>query len=398
MMTIHMRTFGKLAISTVLLAIPSGSAMAQDATAVADRLKAALVEQGVDVSWTGVTGDASSLVLEGVSVKPTAEAEALPIGDVTLAGVTEEAGGYTVGTLTTTPFSKTEDGMTLDMSAFVIKGMTIPAAGETNPMAAIMLYDSAELASMSVKAGDKTAFSMNGLGFELNAPEGATAMDFTGSADSFTADLTLVEDPKSKAVIEALGYQTINGVFEMAGSWQPADGRLALSQYDMSVKDAGTLGISFDFGGYTLDFVKSMQETSKKMAEQPQGGDNSAAGLAMLGLMQQITVVSSAIRFEDDSLTGKVIDYIAAQQGAKPADIANQAKAIVPFLTGQLNNPELAAQITAAVTAYLDNPQNIEVAAAPPAPVPFALIMAGAMSNPIDLTKTLGVKVTANQP
>jgi hypothetical protein len=29
--------------------------------------------------------------------------------------------------------------------------------------------------------------------------------------------------------------------------------------------------------------------------------------------------------------------------------------------------------------------------------VPFALIMAGAMSNPADLTKTLGVSVKANE-
>jgi hypothetical protein len=81
----------------------------------------------------------------------------------------------------------------------------------------------------------------------------------------------------------------------------------------------------------------------------------------------------------------------------KPEDIANQAKAIVPFLTAQLNNPELSAEITAAVSKYLDDPQSIEVVAAPPAPVPFALIAAGAMSTPLDLPKTLGVSVIANE-
>jgi hypothetical protein len=53
----------------------------------------------------------------------------------------------------------------------------------------------------------------------------------------------------------------------------------------------------------------------------------------MLGLMQQLTVNAAAVRFDDDSLTGKVLNYMAGQQGAQPADIANQAKAIVPFLT-----------------------------------------------------------------
>ncbi len=79
----------------------------------------------------------------------------------------------------------------------------------------------------------------------------------------------------------------------MAGSWQPTDGRMALSQYDISVENAGTIGMTFDFGGYTPDFIKSMQEMQKQMAAQPDGADSSAQGMAMLGLMQQLTLHSA---------------------------------------------------------------------------------------------------------
>jgi hypothetical protein len=155
--------------------------------------------------------------------------------------------------------------------------------------------------------------------------------------------------------------------------------------------------MTFDLGGYTPDFIKAMQEMQKKMAEHPADADNSAQGLAMLGLMQQLTFHSASLRWDDDSLTGKAIDYIAKQQNMKPEDIRNQAKAIVPFLAGQLNNPELSAQITAAVTKYLDDPQSLEIAATPAAPVPFAQIAAAAMSDPLQLTRTLGVTVSANE-
>ena len=97
------------------------------------------------------------------------------------------------------------------------------------------------------------------------------------------------------------------------------------------------------------------------------------------------------------SLTGKVLEFIGKQQGMSASDIANQAKAIVPFLTGQLNHPELATQVSTAVNAYLDDPQNLEIAAEPAAPVPFAAIAAAGMGNPLELTKTLGVTVKANQ-
>lgn len=62
-MTIKRSTLQKLAFSTFLLTLPLNAALAQDA-AVADRLKAALAAQGVDISWTGVTGDNTSMTFD----------------------------------------------------------------------------------------------------------------------------------------------------------------------------------------------------------------------------------------------------------------------------------------------------------------------------------------------
>jgi hypothetical protein len=396
-MTFRRHVLHKLALSTFLLTIPLHAANAQDANAVAERFKKAMADQGMNFAWTGVSGDASSLVLEGVTFTPAGQTEAVTIGKVTLDGVTEQNGGYRIETISTEPYSMTQEGLTFDISAATFTSTTLPAPGANDPVAAMMMYEGLDIATISVKMADKPVFALDGLSFEITPPADGKALEFTGAAEKFTADLSLAEDPQAKAVIEALGYQTINGTFEMAGSWQPSDGRMGLTQYDITVEDAGTLGFTFDLGGYTPAFLKSLQELQKKMAEQPAGADNSAQGLAMLGLMQQLTFHTANIRFDDDSLTGKVLDYVAKQQNLKPADIANQAKAIVPFLTAQLNNPELSAEITAAVTKFLDDPQSIEVDATPEAPVPFAMIAAGAMSTPLDLPKTLGVSVTANE-
>lgn len=395
-MTIQRSTLKTLAFSTFLLTLPLNAAFAQD-TAVADRLKAALTAQGVDITWTGVSGDNSSMVLQGVSVKPAAEKEALPIGDIKLEGVTEANGGFDVATITTSAFEHSKDGVTLNLTPFVIHDANIPAEGATGPLGSMMMYKSAELENLTVKVADKTAFSMDGLAVQITPPADGKAMEFSATTEKFNADLTLVDDAKSKEAIEALGYQNISGNIEIGGTWQPSDGKMDLSKYDISVENAGTLGMTFGLGGYTIDFVKSMQEMQKKLAAQPEGADNSAQGMAMLGLLQQLSFNSASVRFDDDSLTGKVLEYVGKQQGMSGKDIANQAKAIVPFGMAQLNNPELTAEVTAAVSKYLDDPKSLEISAEPPAAVPFALIMAGAMSNPLDLPKTLGVHVKANE-
>lgn len=396
-MTIHRKTLGKLALSTFLFASVLGQANAQDAAAVAERLKAVLATNGMELTWTAVTGDASSMVLEGTTLGVPGEAQKVPLGNVTLTDIKDENGGLVIGGLSLPDYSYTDDGVTMDVNGVQMAGIRLPAEGSTDPVANLMMYDTADVANISFKLGDKTAFQMTDTHFEVTPPADGKAMEFSGAAEKFTADLSLIEDPQSKPVIEALGYSQLNGFFELEGSWNPSDGRMALSQYDITVENAGTYGMTFDLGGYTPEFIKQLQDMQKQIAAQPAGADSSAQGLAMLGLMQQLTFHSASLRWDDDSLTGKVLEFVGKSQGMSAADVANQAKAVVPFLLAQLNNPELTQQVTAAVTKYLDNPKSLEIVAEPAEPVPFALIMAGAMSpSPQDLAKTLGVTVEAN--
>jgi Clathrin, heavy-chain linker. len=388
---------GKLAASTFLVLVTGAGAQAQDAAAVAERFKAVLGEQGVEMTWASISGSSPSFALQGVKVTPTGETDALEIGEVTFEGVSEDNGDYVIEKMSTESFSKTEEGITVDISPLSFTGVRLPVDHAANPVGSMLFYSGAELDNITVKVGDKTAFSLQTLSAEVTPPADGKPMTFTGSAEKFTADLSLIEDAQTQNALKAMGYQTITGNFELAGTWQPTDGRMSLDQYDITVDDAGTFGMTFDIGGYTTNFVKSMQELQKQLATQPDDADNSAQGLAMLGLMQQLTFHGASLRWDDDSLAEKVIDYVAKLQNMKPDDIKNQAKAIVPFLTGQLNNPELSSQITSALSKFLDSPQSLEVAAKPSAAVPFAQIMAAGMSDPLQLTKTLGVTVTANQ-
>jgi hypothetical protein len=390
-------TFQKLALSTFLLAMPLHAAYAADTTAVAQRFKELLASQNMDIDWKEVNGDSSKMVFEGVTFGTPGEKERLSIGKLTFEGVNEENGGYKVDTITTEPYHFAEDKASVDISSLVLSGVVLPAPGSTDALGSMVMYDSAALASLEVKMADKPVFTMSNLSVEMTPPTDGNALEFTSSIEKFTADLSAIDDAQTKAVIDGMGYQSISGYVESAGSWHPSTGRLTLSQNDVSIENAGTIGVTFDLGGYTLAFLKSLQDLQKKMADQPEGADNSAQGLAMLGLMQQLTFEGASVRFDDDSLTGKVLEYVAKQQGVKPTDIANQAKAIVPFMTSQLNNPDLSGQITAAVSKFLEQPKSIEVKAAPSASVPFALIAAGAMANPLDLPKTLGVTVQANE-
>ncbi len=404
MMTHSHATLRKLAFAAILLAVPVGDALAQDITAVSGRLLELAAHQGLDLAWSNATGDASQIVLEGVILKPAGEADGMPIGNVTLSGVTEKDGGFLVDVASTAPFALSEQGVSITASPIVLKGLSLPAENDADPMASFMMYRNASMDSLSVEMSGKTAFALQNMTASMAPAEGGRPMAFSGGVARFTTDLSLIEDPKVKGYIDALGYGRLEGDIKVDGSWQPSDGRWQMSRYDIAIDDVGTLGMTVDLGGLTPEFLKAANETSATMAAAPEGTDKSAQEARLMGMLKDATFHGASLRFKDDSLTGRAINLVAMLQGARPEDVVNMAKAALPFAMMQVQMVELASAITPAVNAFLDKPGSIEIVAKPDRPVTFEQIGAVSVATPNDSAATanalwslLGVKVVANQ-
>lgn len=382
-----------LALSALLASTALSGAYAQVANEAAERLKVLMEQQGTTLSWDSVDVDGDDAVLVNVQVEAGGQKE--PLGDLSMNGISETDDGYRIDEILFDSLSFGEDDGAVAIQGVEMSGVLLPNDEKLDQFGGTIFYESAEVGSVTLTQDGNEIASMENLFTEMTEPVDGNAMEYSGSVETFSVDLSIVEDPQQAAIIKALGYEQLSGSLGFAGDWQPADGQFKLSQFDLAVDDAGTLGITLDLGGYTPQFLASLRDLQLQMAANPEG-DNQAQGLAMLGLMQQLTFHSTEISFKDDSLTNKVLEFVANSQGAKPADVANQAKAVIPFAMGQLGNPDLTMQATQAVSAFLDNPQSLRIAAVPPSPVPFALIAAAAMSAPAELTKTLGVTVTAN--
>ncbi|MGN6464781.1 MAG: hypothetical protein ACTHLP_04760 [Rhizobiaceae bacterium] len=381
--------------SGFLTAVPF-VAHAADPADVANRLKDLFSKQEVDLQWKSVGGGDQSMTLSGVTAGAAGLKERAEIGDVTLTGISEQGDDYVIGNVSLPGYATESEGAAVSMKDISIAGLRLPPPDSTDPLDSVMLYDKATVGEISVKREGRQVFDLVDFHVDVTQPKDDQPLKFDGAAERFTADLSGVDDPKAKAAIEALGYQQVDGSFAMAGSWAPKTGEASLDTYKLTVKNAGAMDISLKMSGYTPEFIRSLHAIRKKIAEAPQD-QKTAQSMALLGLFQQLSFGSATIRFDDDSLTGKIMDYVAAQQGTQRGDVANEAKAVLPFALARLKNPDLTAAITKAVSTYLDDPKNLAIVAAPPNPVPLALIAAGAMGAPQQLPETLGVKVIANQ-
>ena len=393
-MTACFRRVSVLSASALFTLCLSSSAFAFESGDVAKRLSERLSTLGYNITWDGVTMSGDTIVLENVKAGLAGVGEEAQIGAVMLQGVSDDGGTYTVDTVSLPDYKKEKDGITLSVSGAALTGLVLPPDGAEKTMRSAVPYSGFYIGGVNVTGPGGEMFSLSKLDATLDIPDGGNEATFKSLIENFKLNSAAFPDPQARAGFAALGYSTVEGSMDSFGTWTLDDGRMAINRMALIVNDAGTLDINLDIGGYTMEFLESMQAIQKKMMEE---GENENTGLAMLGLMQQITFHSAKIRFDDNSLTNKVLEFVAAQQGMKPSDIANQAKAILPFALAQLNNPEFATQVTMAVSAYLDNPQNIEVNANPGTPLPVALLIAGGMSAPENLPNQLGVKVLANQ-
>jgi hypothetical protein len=394
----HTRNLRLMLASAAFVSL-TGPAFALDGAALMTKLNAAYAISGATITYDGVEVDGDTVTVKGAAVKVTAKPDqAVKIGDVTMEGVEEnDDGGYYVETVSLPDVNVTEAEASVSAKDISIGGMTIPANPAGGTINDMLLYESAGTGPVVVTVKGKQVFSMEESEGNLTRQESDAGFDFDATLTGLKADLSMVEDAKSKDAIEKLGLTNLSGEVTAKGSWELASGNIKLDEYAFDFANVGRLALSFDISGYTLEFFKAIQEAMKTAEANPNKEEaNQAMGLAMMGLMQQLTFNGAEIRFDDATITKKVLDYAGAQQGVSGDQLAQSLKGLVPIMLAQLNVPELQNQVTTAVNSYLDAPKSLTISAEPANPVPFPMIVGAAMGAPNTIPSVLGVKVTAN--
>ncbi|MDF0699069.1 hypothetical protein PYR71_21690 [Rhizobium sp. MC63] len=375
----------------------AGSAFALDGADLLKKINAAYEAQGGTISADGINIDGTTVTLKNVKVKPTG-GESLPIGEVTLSGVEEdEDGGYYIEEAAFPDINKTGDGVTVMAQELTLGGISVPATPGGDTLDGMMLYETAHTGPLKVVKDGTEVFSVLQSDMNLTLREDESGFDFDGAFKSMKADLTKTDDPKSKDAIEKLALQHVQGDITMKGAWELGPGTIDVSEIGFDFTNIGKLNLGFKISGYTMPFVKSMQDAMKESEANPNKEQaQQALGLAMLGLMQQLSFEGAQVRFEDASITKRALDYAGSQQNMSGKQMADSLKAMTPIMLAQLNIPELQNAVSAAVNTFLDDPKSLTVKATPEKPVPFPMIVGAAMGAPNTLPQVLGVKVSAN--
>ncbi|MBO0142334.1 hypothetical protein JZX87_14295 [Agrobacterium sp. Ap1] len=390
-------TIRLLAAGTTLIALGT-PALALDGNDLVKKLNSALyMQQGEGIVPGSVEVNGSNVTLRNSRFEAGASQGSLPLGTIEMEGVEEDAGGYSIETVTFENVDLRQDKTEISASDIVMSGVTVPANTTGNSLDSVLLYDKATTGPMAIKVDGKTVASIGSSKLTTDVSDDDKKISFDLQVADIKADLATIDDPATKQTISDLGITSLDGKVSMAGSWDLEPGTLAIEEYAFDFANIGRLDMAFSLSGYTLDFVRSANETARAMEANPNKEQaEQAANLAMLGLMQRLTFNSAMISFADDGITEKALDVVGKQQGTSGDQLAQMIKAMTPIVLAQYNIPELQNALSQAVNTYLDNPGSLTITAQPPSPVPFPMILGAGMGAPNTLPQVLGVTVKAN--
>lgn len=397
-----------LTIATALPVIFSGSAFALDGQAVAQRIQAYLVKQGSDITYKSVDTDGSTVVIRNLTTTLSAsDAEKVNLGDLTLQDVSEEANGvYLIGnaSLPDIEYFNEAEKAKLQVTGISMSNIRLPEANApSSDLSQMFYYEAASVGSIHASSDGKEFFALKEIDYESSPIISEAPINMSVSVKSVDIDLkTISELEQAKAtadsagadIMHELGYDKIHGSYVSTGSWSPHTGDLTMDKNELNIANVGKLNLTFQLGGYDMKFVEGIEQAAKETAGD---GDNEALPFALLGLIQQLSVSNISIRFDDDSLTSKLLDYYAKQQGSDAPALINQIKGMTPLMLGMLGVPEFAAEASSAIGTYLDNPKSIEISAQPATAQSMAVLIATATTDPTKLLSLLAVKLKANQ-
>ena len=235
-----------------------------------------------------------------------------------------------------------------------------------------------------------------GQSFTAKGVESAWSGDPVTGAGKTTMSLTDLVIPEAALTmmdpsgqLKALGYSDVT--LNMTG-----DGELSVAGDNFGM--TGTTGISGkDMGSFTFSY--SASDIPIAVMAEMQMAQKTGRPPDFNMLMPQLMNVSLSgfkMRFEDASITKKVLPLIARMQGMDEATMVANAGTMMQFNLMQLRNQAFTDQVVAAVNTFLKDPKSITLSLAPAAPIKVQEIMTLNPSNPGAAIDLFGASVTAN--
>lgn len=390
----------------------ASTAHAQDATAFATKLGAIYSTVGYDLKFGPGTTSGSTITYDGLDI--TIAGIGGPVlsykldSKFTFSGVKAGAdGSYTADSLTLPDMNFKIEETDVSIKNIVFNRIYLPATKTPNIVDMAELIGDGSVGPITVTVSGNKAVTVDQVTLKnvftpAQGDKALSAIAANAAATGITIDMTAAKDPDSVAQAKALGLTTITGKGTENFAWSLADGHMNASEISADFDKVGKIKLAFDLTGYTPALLETLMSAEKSMAQSGGAASSDDTGkqtALLLGSLQSVFLNSISLRYDDASITNRLLDYTAKQQNMTKGALIDQIVGGAGGAMSQGASGGAPDQMTllsqAALRAFLNNPQSIEVKLAPKAPLGILGIVGAAMA-PDSLVDQIGLQVLVN--
>ncbi|MCX5515284.1 hypothetical protein C3941_22385 [Kaistia algarum] len=253
------------------------------------------------------------------------------------------------------------------------------AGSEVDPLPLIPTLGYGEAINLDLVQAGKKLGAVDRARFDLTDYIGPVPTKLALDLRGLDLDLSLVDDPKARKMLEGLGYDRLQADYGFKVNWREADQSLNLEDFKLAIKDVGSITADVALTGLTRATI-----------ENPMAAETALTSL----LFSRGKVV-----VKDSSVVDRAIAMEAKKKNQTPEKFRDDIAGAVPLsLMLVLKNPTFQQKLAPALQAFIRTPGTMTLTAAPATPVPVLAILAAAENDPRSLPNLISLDVKSEKP
>ncbi len=405
------------------------SAWAVDPNAFTSRLQESTKQSDFSISSTKSEADGNDIVLRDVTIKvqgernigeqtdqsspsdkqskepdenvsPTAAIVFDKIDSLRFKNVTEDQdGNYYAENVSIPALKGTISEVTFNLKDISIDKIRLASEKNKDPLFLYFPYESLAIGQIYSSYQDQIFLNVEALkAIYLWQPD-RKRMDLVHSVKSFSYEPDKIYKPVEYKWIKDLGYDKLSGSLNFHANWDSDNGKFVANHNEITIDNAGKLEFSINLDGITEDLINNVYkiQNAKQQKTSNQTDDDNAKSLILLGIIQQLKIGNINLRYEDNSLVNRILDYYAKQNTVTRDDFIKQILESWSLIGAKVDDPEFIKSTSEQIENFLYNPKSLSVRATPEAPVQLPIAYMAAVTSGAKFIDLFKIKVDANK-
>ena len=405
------------------------SAWAVDPNAFTSRLQESTKQSDFSISSTKSEADGNDIVLRDVTIKvqgernigeqtdqsspsdkqskepdenvsPTAAIVFDKIDSLRFKNVTEDQdGNYYAENVSIPALKGTISEVTFNLKDISFTKIRLASEKNKDPLFLYFPYESLAIGQIYSSYQDQIFLNVEALkAIYLWQPD-RKRMDLVHSVKSLSYEPDKIYKPVEYKWIKDLGYDKLSGSLNFHANWDSDNGKFVADHNEITIDNAGKLEFSINLDGITEDLINNVYkiQNAKQQKTSNQTDDDNAKTLILLGIVQQLKIGNINLRYEDNSLVNRILDYYAKQNTVTRDDFIKQILESWSLIGAKVDDPEFIKSTSEQIEIFLHNPKSLSISATPEAAVPLPIAYMAAVTSGAKFIDLFKIKVDANK-